>query len=581
MTRRSRETSARTVTSAPRRRTAPCSAGRRSSPDGPAGRSRTRTSAFRRVSGVVHGSASDLSRSTGAPVRSSSATTASPAVARADQPAVGEPLGQRTAQARDRDAVGPRHRDPVARREAGVVGHPAVVVDQRAAGRTRGQQRARRRRRSRSSRSWWWCHSRDSASRVAVWTSAPIAGCRVSAGPLTSTTPSSSPRARVVDRRRGAVPGVLALLEVLGGEQLHRRALGERGADGVGADVVLGPASRPRRSRGESARISTRAAPSRQRITPSASVTTMMKCDASATLLSTARSSSTTRASGELLAAPLDLGRGQPGRGRWGGTGPDRNPARATRTGRPPARRRPAAGAPLSTASCTRCSARACCDQIGSGQHRRRRQPWSRAPPIGGRRLTASIGALHAAHARTQHRATVAARAPAGVHCCRPMARRTTMTETLERTGTTARPARTRGWRDFERRPGRPGRRPRRRHVRRRRASGATWSRSPGTSPPSSTRTGCATCSARPSTGPTRPGSPARSRPTRPTAWSPPGSASRPPSAAGAGCCAWSPRTARPGVDVPDHAVRAEGARGAARRRRVRWAPSTARTRSA
>ena len=48
-------------------------------------------------------------------------------------------------------------------------------------------------------------------------------------------------RARVVQRRGGAVPRVLVGLEVLGGEQLHRTRLRQRGADRVGADQVLGP----------------------------------------------------------------------------------------------------------------------------------------------------------------------------------------------------------------------------------------------------------------------------------------------------------------------------------------------------
>jgi hypothetical protein len=47
--------------------------------------------------------------------------------------------------------------------------------------------------------------------------------------------------ARVVDRCRGAVPRVLGLLEVLGGEQLHRGGLGQRRADRVRPHLLLGP----------------------------------------------------------------------------------------------------------------------------------------------------------------------------------------------------------------------------------------------------------------------------------------------------------------------------------------------------
>ena len=49
------------------------------------------------------------------------------------------------------------------------------------------------------------------------------------------------PGARVVHGGRGAVPGVLPLLEVLRREQLHRGLLREGRADRVGAHVVLGP----------------------------------------------------------------------------------------------------------------------------------------------------------------------------------------------------------------------------------------------------------------------------------------------------------------------------------------------------
>ena len=66
--------------------------------------------------------------------------------------------------------------------------------------------------------------------------------------------------ARVVDRRGRAVPGVLVGLEVLGGEQLHRARLGQRGADRVGADLVLGPLGALR----EAERVGARPRPGRR-----------------------------------------------------------------------------------------------------------------------------------------------------------------------------------------------------------------------------------------------------------------------------------------------------------------------------
>ncbi len=110
-------------------------------------------------------------------------------------------------------------------------------------------------------------------------------------------------------------------------------------------------------------------------------------------------------------------------------------------------------------------------------------------------------------------------------------------------------------------------------------ASGATWSPSPGTSPPSRTATASPTCSPRRSTAPTRPGFARRGAPRR-------GrrrhhrvvhlrDRGRPRARAG---CGSSRRTASRGLDLPDHALRAEGPRGAARHRPGRWAPSTAPT---
>ena len=83
-------------------------------------------------------------------------------------------------------------------------------------------------------------HRLASASFTAVPTSATVVGCTVSAGPLTSTTPSISPV-------RGSWTGqavhvhVVGAHEVLGGEHLHGRALGERGADRVAADHAFRP----------------------------------------------------------------------------------------------------------------------------------------------------------------------------------------------------------------------------------------------------------------------------------------------------------------------------------------------------
>jgi hypothetical protein len=81
-----------------------------------------------------------------------------------------------------------------------------------------------------------------------------MSGCRVSAGPLTSTTPSSSP---VDGWWMGAA--VQCLLEVLGGEQLHRGCFGERRPDGVGPYGALGPAG----ALGEAQRIRAQQDPGR------------------------------------------------------------------------------------------------------------------------------------------------------------------------------------------------------------------------------------------------------------------------------------------------------------------------------
>ena len=153
--------------------------------------------------------------------------------------------------------------------DAGVVGDPAVVVDDAAAApRSCDHRLGRAAQPVEPPRGA--ATERASASRTAVSTSAPIAGCRVSAGPLTSTIAEQLAGARVVDRGGGAVPGVLGLLVVLGGEQLYRSGLGQRGADRVGADHR----SVQHRALEEAEPVGgqrTRGEPSRQSTTPSAS----------------------------------------------------------------------------------------------------------------------------------------------------------------------------------------------------------------------------------------------------------------------------------------------------------------------
>ncbi len=154
-------------------------------------------------------------------------------------------------------------------------------------------------RRSRSSRSWWCRHSWASASFAAVSTSAMIAGCSVSAGPLTSMTPSSSP---VRGSCRGAAVqyhGICPSSKC----SAENSCTGAASASAVPmalvptwSSVQVAPSLKP----SESACCSTRADPSRHRMTPSGSVTTVMNREASATLPSTARTSSITRESAEL-----------------------------------------------------------------------------------------------------------------------------------------------------------------------------------------------------------------------------------------------------------------------------------------
>lgn len=163
------------------------------------------------------------------------------AAARSHEPAAGQPLGHARAQARHgQGAVGHRHLDPVAGGDAGVVGHPAVVVDhQQRPGETAD-------------------HRLDGAAQVLqpLLVVAPQLGLgeahrAVDQGAERGVEGQRGPGhvddaeqlagAGVVHGRGRAVPRVLLVLEVLGREQLHRRGLGQGGADRVGADDLLGP----------------------------------------------------------------------------------------------------------------------------------------------------------------------------------------------------------------------------------------------------------------------------------------------------------------------------------------------------
>ena len=214
---------------------------RRSAPPGRPAPAARRISACRPVSGARHGSSvgppEDRApgRSSRGPDRPRGARGPhQPAARRAARAGTAPRPGTATS------AVGPRHGDPVADRDPGVVGHPAVVVDEQQRSRTPARTPRRRCAAARGA-AGGGATAGSRPSRTAVSTRAPIAGCRVSAGPLTSTTPSSSP---VRGSWMGAAVqyhGCCCLLEVLGGEQLHRRGLGQRGADRVGAHHPLGP----------------------------------------------------------------------------------------------------------------------------------------------------------------------------------------------------------------------------------------------------------------------------------------------------------------------------------------------------
>src|SRR5690606_21488244 len=149
-----------------------------------------------------------------------------------------------------------------------------------------------------SSRSRCRCHSRDSAKRRPVSTNAPIAGCRVNAGPLTLITPSSSP---VLGSWTGAAVQY---------QECCRRSKCSPASSSTGAASTsavpmafvptrLSLHSAPSQNPSPSARRRTAGVPSRQRTTPSRSVMTSSTWEASDIAPTTCLSSVTTPRSGE------------------------------------------------------------------------------------------------------------------------------------------------------------------------------------------------------------------------------------------------------------------------------------------
>ena len=194
--------------------------------------------------------------------------------------------------------VGPRRGDALQARHAGHRGHPAVVVDDQAGAGQPGQQRrghvAQRLQpalvlapQAGLGQLHRGADQRDRGRVHGLGRAADVDHAEQVAG------------ARVVHGARGAGPHVVAAHEVLGGEHLHRGALGQRGADGVAADRCRSDQLAPSVKPSASARRRTAVEPSRQSSTPSASVTTMMCRASSATEVSAARSSGSTRCSGE------------------------------------------------------------------------------------------------------------------------------------------------------------------------------------------------------------------------------------------------------------------------------------------
>ena len=184
-----------------------------------------------------------------------------------------------------------------------------------------------------------------------------IAGCSVIAGPLTSTMPSSSPV-------RGSCSGSAVQYH---GCWSASKCSAENSCTGLASASAVPIAFVPTRSSvhsapsanpSPSARVRTRAAPSRHRMIPSASVTTIRNCDASATEVMICRSSSTTSEIGEARrrASTCSVGSGSRGLRPSGSS-----PARSTRdqdratSGRGCSTERP----PAITASCMRTSSRA------------------------------------------------------------------------------------------------------------------------------------------------------------------------------------------------------------------------------
>ena len=501
-------------------------------------------SACRRVSGVRHGSASRPTSSTGAPVRSrgredpasSAGGPASPrrAARGGTAPAPGRPGSGR-----------PGHRDPVARGDAGWCGDPAVVVDHAAAGRARRPGRARP-------------------------TAQPLE-------PLLVVAPQprlGQPDRGLDQRPDGRVQGQRRPADVDDAEQLagdagrgsgaavqyqgcwacskcsaENSCTGAASASAVPIALVPTVASVQRRALDEAERVGLRRTRGRALAPQDDAVGVgdhhqerrgVGDADQHRPELVDRPAPAATRRRRRSTSA-----KGSGSRALCGVRVQAEAAAPATRSARPAPAGAPAGGRRRGPRRARARRSRACCDRSVPADRRRSRltstsrsarcrdRPGAHAATLS---VTAGRSAVCCAHAVTSPE-------------CRPVGRRRArMTQTLALARADHRPAgAATGSPAFEDGAARPRRRAGRRPVRRRPASGATWSPSPGTSPPSRTAPASPTCSTRPSTDSTRPASPSTSRADRGRR----GDhglvhASRPRSAAAAGCCGSSRRTARP-----------------------------------
>ena len=134
-------------------------------------------------------------------------------------------------------AADERHGPAVGERDLGAVAAQRRTRSRRGTARDAPRARRTQHRRAVASRS-----DRPRPSARPRSTSASECGCAVCSGPQRSSTPSSWPVTRVVQRRGAAGPAVDGRGEVLGAEDLQRVVERQRGAHRVGPGVRLAPA---------------------------------------------------------------------------------------------------------------------------------------------------------------------------------------------------------------------------------------------------------------------------------------------------------------------------------------------------